>query len=41
MTLRLLCIVAHPDDETRLTGGLLALLSARAAHIHVLCLTRG
>ncbi len=41
MTLRLLCIVAHPDDETRLTGGLLALLATRAANIHVLCLTRG
>lgn len=37
----LLCIVAHPDDETMLCGGTLAMLSARGAQIHVLCATRG
>ncbi len=35
------CVVAHPDDETILTGGTLALLSARGVAVHVVCLTRG
>jgi LmbE family N-acetylglucosaminyl deacetylase len=32
---------AHPDDETMLTGGLLALLSAHGVQVHILCATRG
>ncbi|MCC7359452.1 MAG: PIG-L family deacetylase [Anaerolineales bacterium] len=37
----LLCLVAHPDDETMLTGGTLALLAAQQVAVHVVCLTRG
>jgi LmbE family N-acetylglucosaminyl deacetylase len=37
----LLCLVAHPDDETVLCGGTLALLAARGVDVHVLSLTRG
>lgn len=37
----LLCLVAHPDDETVLCGGTLALLAACSVEVHVLCLTRG
>jgi LmbE family N-acetylglucosaminyl deacetylase len=37
----LLCIIAHPDDETMLCGGTLAALAARGLDIHVLCATRG
>ncbi len=37
----LLCLVAHPDDETRLCGGTLALLAARGVDVHVASLTRG
>ena len=37
----LLCLVAHPDDETILCGGALALLAARGVDVHVACLTRG
>jgi LmbE family N-acetylglucosaminyl deacetylase len=37
----LLCIVAHPDDETMLCGGALAILAGRGFEIHVLCATRG
>lgn len=37
----LLCVVAHPDDETMLCGGTLAALAARGLDIHVLCATRG
>ena len=36
-----LCIVAHPDDETRLCGGVIALLISRGALVRLLCLTRG
>jgi N-acetylglucosamine malate deacetylase 2 len=39
--LSLLCVVAHPDDETMLTGGTLAALAAAGAAVHVLCATRG
>jgi len=38
---RLLCIVAHPDDETMLCGGTLAALIARGVTVDVLCATRG
>lgn len=37
----LVCLVAHPDDETLLCGGTLALLAARGVSVHVVCLTRG
>ncbi len=37
----LVCLVAHPDDETVLCGGALALLAARGVDVHVLALTRG
>lgn len=37
----LVCVVAHPDDETILCGGTLALLAARGVAVHVVCLTRG
>lgn len=37
----LLCVVAHPDDETILCGGTLALLAARGVAVQVVCLTRG
>ncbi len=37
----LLCLVAHPDDETILCGGTLALLATRGVDVHVVCLTRG
>lgn len=37
----LLCLVAHPDDETVLCGGTLALLAGRGVEVHVACLTRG
>ena len=37
----LLCLVAHPDDETMLCGGTLALLAARGVDVHVVALTRG
>lgn len=36
-----ICLVAHPDDETILCGGTLALLAARGVGVHVVCLTRG
>ncbi len=37
----LLTFVAHPDDETILCGGTLALLATRGVAVHVVCLTRG
>ena len=36
-----LCVVAHPDDETILCGGTLALLAARGVAVHLALLTRG
>ena len=39
--MNVLCLVAHPDDETILCGGTLALLAARGAKVHIACLTRG
>jgi N-acetylglucosamine malate deacetylase 2 len=41
MSLNVLCLVAHPDDETMLCGGILALLAQRGAKVHIACLTRG
>ena len=39
--MRVLTIFAHPDDETMLTGGIMALLSRAGADVHYLCATRG
>lgn len=39
--MRVLTIFAHPDDETMLTGGTLALLARAGAELHYLCATRG
>jgi LmbE family N-acetylglucosaminyl deacetylase len=36
-----MCLVAHPDDETVLCGGTLALLATRGVDVHVVSLTRG
>ncbi len=36
-----LCVVAHPDDETMLCGGSLARLAARGVAVTVVSLTRG
>lgn len=36
-----ICLVAHPDDETILCGGTLALLAQKGVAVHVVCLTRG
>jgi len=41
MPLNVLCLIAHPDDETMLCGGILALLAQRGAKVHIACLTRG
>ena len=39
--MKILCLVAHPDDETVFAGGTLALLAARGAQVRVVCCTRG
>jgi LmbE family N-acetylglucosaminyl deacetylase len=39
--LKILTIIAHPDDETMLSGGALALLAEAGADVHYLCATRG
>jgi LmbE family N-acetylglucosaminyl deacetylase len=39
--LRLLCVVAHPDDECFAFGGALALAAARGVETYVICLTDG
>lgn len=39
--MNLLVFFAHPDDETMLAGGTLALLRSHGADIHYLCATRG
>ncbi len=41
MSLRLLCVVAHPDDECFAFGGALALAADRGVESFVLCLTDG
>ena len=38
---KVLTIIAHPDDETMLSGGTLALLARAGAEVHYLCATRG
>jgi LmbE family N-acetylglucosaminyl deacetylase len=37
----ILVIGAHPDDETMLTGGTLALLAGQGMAVHLVCATRG
>lgn len=37
----LVCIVAHPDDETITSGGTLSLLTSQGIEAHVICATRG
>ncbi len=39
--MNVLVFFAHPDDETMLCGGLLALLSKSGHDVHFLCCTRG
>jgi LmbE family N-acetylglucosaminyl deacetylase len=41
MTLRLLAVLAHPDDESFGTGGTLALYARRGVEVHLVCATRG
>ncbi len=39
--MNVLAFFAHPDDETILIGGTLALLARRGINVHYLCATRG
>lgn len=39
--LRLLCVFAHPDDETFGAGGLLAHYRAQGVETYLICATRG
>lgn len=39
--MKILAFFAHPDDETMLAGGALALLARSGAEVHYLCATRG
>ncbi len=39
--MNILAFFAHPDDETMLNGGTLAILANQGAHVHYLCATRG
>ncbi len=41
MSLHVLSFFAHPDDETMLCGGTLALLARQGARVHILIATRG
>jgi len=41
MSLRLLCVCAHPDDECFAFGGALALAADRGVEVTLLCLTDG
>jgi LmbE family N-acetylglucosaminyl deacetylase len=41
MSLEILAFFAHPDDETMLCGGTLALLANQGARVHALIATRG
>jgi len=36
-----LAFFAHPDDETMMAGGALALLARSGARVHYYCATRG
>jgi LmbE family N-acetylglucosaminyl deacetylase len=37
----ILVVGAHPDDETMLVGGTIALLTSQGIQVHLLCATRG
>jgi N-acetylglucosamine malate deacetylase 2 len=39
--MKVMAFFAHPDDETMLAGGILALLASQGANTHYLCATRG
>ena len=39
--MNILAFFAHPDDESMLAGGTLALLAKQGAEVHYLCATRG
>jgi LmbE family N-acetylglucosaminyl deacetylase len=39
--MNVIAFFAHPDDETMLAGGTLALLTQAGANVHCLCATRG
>ena len=41
MSLRLLCVVAHPDDECFAFGGALSLAAARGVETSIVCFTDG
>lgn len=41
MTLRLMCVLAHPDDESLGTGGTLAKYAAEGAETYLVTATRG
>ena len=41
MPLKMLCVVAHPDDECFAFGGALALAAREGVETYVLCLTDG
>lgn len=41
MGLKLMCVVAHPDDECFAFGGALALASERGIETYVICMTDG
>ncbi len=41
MSLRLLCVIAHPDDECFAFGGALALAADRGVETSIICLTEG
>jgi LmbE family N-acetylglucosaminyl deacetylase len=41
LSLRLLCVIAHPDDECYAFGGALALATERGVEVSVVCLTDG
>lgn len=41
MTLKLLCVTAHPDDEAANFGGTLLCYAGRGVETHVICLTPG
>ena len=39
--LKLMCVLAHPDDESMGTGGILAKYAAEGAETYLVCATRG
>lgn len=41
MIVNILAVFAHPDDETMLAGGILALAARAGMHVDYLCATRG